>query len=156
MVLFVFLPFYLLPILQLQGNKKSKRLFKAQAERFKLNIDITEAWNLNITGIDSVAQKLLVLQVHEELKVRYFDLREVKHTELKVLTIPVVKSGKTENILQRVEIEFSFYNGKEMEILCLYDYEINTCQDFEVKNAENLHKHLLRLVMAHPVIKRTA
>ncbi len=156
MVLIVFLPFYLLPILQLRGNKKSIRLFKTQAELFRLNIDIMESWNLNITGLDTKARKLLVVQTQEEIKVRYFDLKEVKHTELKVSTIPVVKNGRTENILQRVDIEFSFYAKEEKEKLSLYDYDLNTYQDFEVKNAEKLYKHIQMLVIAQPVIKRTA
>lgn len=156
MVLLVFLPFYLLPILQHKGNKKISQIVKNEIAKLKLNLDIKESWNLNIIGIDSSAQKLLVVQSHEEVKVQHFDLREVKHTELLVSTIPVVKNGKTENILQRVEIEFSFYTKEEKEILSLYDYDLNTYQDFEVKNAEKLNKNLQRLVIAHPVIKRTA
>lgn len=156
MVMLVFLPFYLLPLMQLRGNKKNSQIFKKEAAKLNLNIDIKEAWNLNITGIDSAAQKLLVVQTHEEVKVHHFDLKEVKHSELLISTLPVVKSGKTENILQRIDIEFSFYTKEEKEVLCLYDYDLNTYQDFEVKNAGNLHKHIQRLVMAHPVIKRTA
>lgn len=156
MVMLVFLPFYLLPLLQLRGNKKTSQIFKKEAAKNNLNIDIKESWNLNITGIDSAAQKLMVVQIHEEPKVLFFDLKEIKHTELRVSTIPVVKNGKTENILQRVEIEFSFYTKAEKEVLGLYDYDLNTYQDFEVKNAEKLHKHIQRLVMAHPVIKRSA
>ncbi len=156
MTLIVFLPFYLLPLLQLTGYKKSIRLFKTQAELFRLNTDIMNSWNLNITGIDSAAQKLLVLQLHEEIKVRYFDLKNVKHTDMHVSTLPVIKSGKTENILQKVDIEFTFYTGEDKETLCLYDYDFNTYQDFEVKNAEKLQKDIQRLVMAHPIIKRTA
>src|SRR5690606_28456928 len=156
MVLLVFLPFYLLPILQLRGNKKISQLFKKEAAKLNLNLDIKVSWNLNTIGIDSAAQKLLVVQNHEEVKIHHFNLKEVKQTELLVLNIPVVKNGKTENILQRVDIEFSFYTMEEKEPLCLYDYDLNTYQDYEVKNAEKLHKHLQRLVMAHPVIKRTA
>lgn len=156
MVLLVFLPFYLLPILQLRGNKKISQLFKAEAARFNLNIDIRESWNLNITGIDSAAQRLLVLQTQEEIKVHHFDLKEVKHTELLVSSIPFMKNGKTENLLQRVDIIFSYYSNEERKVLCLYDYDLNTYQEFEVKNAEKLNKNLQRLIMAHPVIKRTA
>lgn len=156
MVLLVFLPFYLLPILQLRGNKRNSQIFKKQTSKFNLNIDVKSSWNLNITGIDSAAQKLLVIQTHEEVQVRYFDLKEVKHTELLISTIPVIKNERTENILQRVEFEFSFYTKEDKEILCLYDYDLNTYQDFEVKNAGILHKHVQQLVMAHPVIKRTA
>lgn len=156
LVLLVFLPFYLLPILQLRGNKKISQLFKKEAAKLNLNLDIKESWNLNLIGIDSAAQKLLVVQNHEEVLIRHFDLKEVKQTVLHVLNIPVVKNGKTENILQRVDIEFSFYTKDEKETLSLYDYDLNTYQNYEVKNAENIHKHLQRLVMAHPVIKRTA
>lgn len=156
MVLLVFLPFYLLPWLQLKGGKKAVQIFKKEAARYNLNLDIKESWNLNLTGLDTAAQKLLVVQIHEDLKVLYFDLKEVKHTELHISTIPVIKSGRTENILQRVDLEFSFYTREDKELLCLYDYDINTYQDYEVKNAEKLHKHLQKVVMAHPVIKKTA
>lgn len=156
MVILVFLPFYLLPLLQLRGNTKNSQIFKKEAAKLNLNLDIKSSWNLNITGIDSAAQKLLVVQTYEEVKVNYFDIKEVKHTEVVITTVPVLKNDKTENILQRVDIEFSFYTRGEKELLCLYDYDLNTYQDFEVKNASNLHKHLQQLVMAHPVIKRTA
>lgn len=109
-----------------------------------------------MVGIDSAAQKLLVVQSYEEVKIHLFDLKTVKQTELLVSNIPVVKNGKTENILQRVDIVFSFYTKEEKEILSLYDYDLNTYQDFEVKNAEKLQIHLQRLVISHPVIKRTA
>lgn len=156
MVLLVFLPFYLLPLLQMRGNKKISQLFKKEAARHNLKFDIKDSWNLNITGIDSAAQKLLIVQNYEEVRIHHFDLKEVKHTELLVSNVPVVKNGKTENILERVDIEFSFYTKEEKEILNLYDYDLNTYQDFEVKNAEKLHKQLQQMVMAHPVIKRTA
>lgn len=156
MVLLVFLPFYLLPILQLRGNKKSSQLFKKEVAKYKLNLDIKESWNLNTIGIDSAAQKLLVFQAQEEVKMHYYDLKEVKHSELMVFTIPVVKNGKAENVLQRIDIEFTFYTKNEKEVLSLYDYDLNTYQDFEVKNAEKLHKNIQQLILSHPVIKRTA
>ena len=156
MVMLVFLPFYLLPILQMRGSKKNAQIFKKEISKFNLNLDIQSSWNLNITGIDSAAQKLLVVQTHEEVTVRHFDLREVKHSELIISTLPVVKSGKTENILQRVDIVFSFYTKEDKETLCLYDYDLNTYQDFEVKNAEKLQTNIQKLILSHPVIKRTA
>ena len=156
MVLLVFLPFYLLPLMQLRGNKKMSNMFKNESNRHNLKLDIKECWNLNMVGIDSAAQKLLVVQSYEEVKIHLFDLKTVKQTELLVSNIPVVKNGKTENILQRVDIVFSFYTKEEKEILSLYDYDLNTYQDFEVKNAEKLQIHLQRLVISHPVIKRTA
>jgi len=156
MVLLVFLPFYLLPVLQMRGSKKISQLFKKEAAKLNLNVDIKESWNLNLIGIDSAAQKLLVFQNHDEVNIQHFDLKEVKQTELLVLYIPVEKNGRTENILQRIDIEFSFYTKEEKEILSLYDYDLNTYQDYEVKHAEKLHQHLQRLVMSHPVIKRTA
>lgn len=156
MVLLVFLPFYLLPLMQLRGNKKMSNMFKNESNRHNLKLDIKESWNLNMVGIDSAAQKLLVVQSYEEVKIHLFDLKTVKQTELLVSNIPVVKNGKTENILQRVDIVFSFYTKEEKEILSLYDYDLNTYQDFEVKNAEKLQIHLQRSVISHPVIKRTA
>lgn len=107
-------------------------------------------------GIDSVAQKLLVVQNHEEIKIHHFDLKTVKQTELILINNSIVKNGKTEEILQGVEIAFSFYTKDEKEILNLYDYDLNTYQDFEVKNAGKLHKHLQELILAQTVIKRTA
>lgn len=156
MVLLVFLPFYLLPILQHRGNKKNSQVFKNESAKLKLSLDVKESWNLNLIGIDSAAQKLLVVQTHEEIKVYHYDLKEVKHTDLVISTNPVVKNGKTENILGRIDIEFSFYTREQKEHLTLYDYDLNTYQDYEVKNAEKLHKKLQQLILAHPVIKRTA
>ena len=156
MVLLVFLPFYLLPLMQLRGNKKMSNMFKNESNRHNLKLDIKESWNLNLIGIDTVAQKLLVLQNYEEVKITHFNLKEVKSSELLVSSIPVIKNGKTENMLQRVDIEFSFYTKEEKEVLSLYDYDLNTYQDFEVKNAEKLHKNIQQLILSHPVIKRTA
>src|SRR5690606_42099194 len=96
MVLLVFLPFYLLPILKLRGNKKHSQLFKKEAAKLNLNLDIKVSWNLNTIGIDSAAQKLLVVLNHEEEKIHHLKLKEVKHTELLVLIILVVKNAKTE------------------------------------------------------------
>ena len=156
LVLLVFFPFYLLPLMQLRGNKKISQLFKKEAARHNLNPDIKESWNLNMIGLDSLAQKLLVIKNYEDVQVHHFDLKEVKHVELLISHVPVVKNGKTENILERIDIEFTYYAREEKEILNLYDYDLNTFQDYEVKNAEKLHKHLKGLIMAHPVIKRTA
>lgn len=156
LVLLVFLPFYLLPLIQLKGNKKFSRLFKQEIEKYKLNIDIKESWNLNTAAIDVTAQKLLVVQALEQPRVHYFDLKEVKNSQLHVTTIPMVKNGKTENILQQVFIEFSFYTKEAKETLCLYDYDLNFYQDLEVKNAEKLQQHIQSIVIAHPVIKKTA
>lgn len=156
MVLLVFFPFYLLPLMQLRGNKKISQLFRKEAEKLDLNPDIKESWNLNMIGLDSQTQKLLVIQNHEEVKIHHYDLKEVKHIELLISQIPVVKNGKTENILKCIDFEFTYYTSEEKEILNMYDYDLNTYQDLEVKNAEKLFKHLKGLVMAHPVIKRTA
>lgn len=156
MVLLVFLPFYLLPLLQHRGNQRISKIFKQEAARKNLNLNIKNSWNLNHTGIDTTAQKLLVIQAHDEVKVHHFDLKEIKHTDLLISTLPVTKNGKTEDILQRVEIEFSFYTKEERELLSLYDYDLDTYQDFEVKNAKQLHTEIQKMLMAHTVIKRTA
>ncbi len=156
LVMLVFLPFYLLPLIQLRGNKKFSRLFNQETDKHKLHIDIKESWNVNIAGIDITAQKLIVVQALEEPRIHYFDLKEVKNTELLLSTIPLIKNGKTENILQEVNLVFSFYTKEAKEALCLYNYDLNIYQDLEVKHAEKLQQHIQRVVMAHPVMKKTA
>lgn len=113
MVLLVFLPFYLLPVLQMRGSKKISQLFKKEAAKLNLNVDIKESWNLNLIGIDSAAQKLLVFQNHDEVNIQHFDLKEVKQTELLVLYIPVEKMVELKTSFKGLILNFHFIPKKK-------------------------------------------
>lgn len=156
LVLLVFLPFYLFPLLQNSGNKKIQKMFRKESENYGITPDLKERWNANLIGIDTVQRKLLFIQNSDEkFLTEFVDLREVNQTKVVVTTLPMKKDGKTENVLQRVDLEFSLLHKDEKKLVNLYDYDLCYTQDLEIKHAEKWNDHIQKYISSIP-LKQTA
>lgn len=157
LVMLVFLPFFLFPYIQMRDNNKLQKKFKKEAERLKLNIDLKESWNLKVIGIDSLQKKLLLVQrIDNRFMVEFIDLNIVKQSNVVVSHFEMTVDGKKENILEKVNLEFSFIYGEEKKIVNLYDYDLNYTQDLEIKHAENWNNNIKKFISAQPYLKKTA
>lgn len=157
LVILVILPFVLIPYLQNGGNKKLQKKFREQATWFNLNPDITQQWNLNLAGIDSVQKKFLLVQsLDHGFVVEFVDLQKIKSSRVVITYLPMLVNGKKEEVLQRIDLEFSHQFIEEKQIVNVYDYDLNYTQDLEVKNANNLQETIQKFLINQPVLKRTA
>lgn len=157
LVILVILPFVLIPYLQNGGNKKLHKKFREQATWFNLNPDITQQWNLNLAGIDSVQKKFLLVQnLDHGFVVDFVDLQKIKSSKVVITYLPMLVNGKKEEVLQRIDLEFSHRFNEEKQLVNVYDYDLNYTQDLEVKNANSLQETIQKFLVSQPVLKRTA
>ncbi len=157
LVILVILPFVLIPYLQNGGNKKLQKKFREQATWFNLNPDITQQWNLNLAGIDSVQKKFLLVQnLDHGFVVDFVDLQKIKSSKVVITYLPMLVNGKKEEVLQRIDLEFSHRFNEEKQLVNVYDYDLNYTQDLEVKNANSLQETIQKFLISQPVLKRTA
>lgn len=156
LVLLVFLPFYLFPLIQNSGNKKIQKIFRKETEKYGLNIVLKERWNVNLIGIDTAQRKLILVQhLDDRFLTEFIDLRGVNQSKVVVTTIPVKKDGKTENVLQRVDLEFSLLYHDEKKLVNLYDYDLCYNQELEIMHAEKWNAHIQKYISSIP-LKKTA
>lgn len=157
LVLLVILPFFLLPLIQMRGNKKLQKKFLEEALKLNLNIDLKESWNLNVIGIDSVQKKLLLVQQQRDLYVsECIDLSSMQSSRVIIATSQVKRNRKPEEVLQRTDIEFSPNYGEEKKLLNLFNHDLNFVQDLEVKHAEKWNSLVQKYLSSRPYLKRTA
>jgi hypothetical protein len=91
---------------------------------------------MNFIGIDSAQKKLLWIQkLENEFMTDLIDLSRVRSTKLVVAESQKKIHGKPENILERIDLEFLFFND-EQKIVNFFDSELNFNQDLEVMHAE--------------------
>lgn len=157
LVLLVIIPFVLIPYLQNGGNKKLHKKFGEQAAWFKINPDVTQQWNLNLAGIDSVQKKFLLVQLLDTgFVVEFVDLQKIKNSQVILTYLPTMVNGKKEEVLQRIDLGFTHLYQEEKQLVNLYDNDLNYVQDLEVKHANQLQETIQKLIVSQPVLKKTA
>lgn len=156
MVVCVFLPFFLFPIIGMLGKTKLVKQFEFQATKRGLHIAHSEHWNLNHLGIDKNQNKLLFVQQRDrDFLVEDIDLHLVASCHLLPETQQVKNNGRLEERLQRIDLEFYMKQDGSRRLLSLYDYEHNYAQDLEMKHAENWHKIIQQQLLPN-TMKRSA
>ena len=157
LVLLVVLPFFLLPLIQMRGNKKLQKKFLEEALKQNLNIDLKEIWNLNMIGVDTVQKKLLFVQQQKDGFVsECIDLSRMQSSQVIITTSQIKRNRKPEEVLQRTDIEFSPNYGEEKKLLNLFNQDLNFVQDLEVKHAEKWNSLVQKYFSSRPFLKRTA
>lgn len=156
MVVCVFLPFFLFPIIGVIGKSKLAKKFEQEAKKFNLKIENKESWNLNLIGTDIIQNKLLFVQQRDkDFIVEVIDLNIVKSCNLLPEILQVKNNGKLENRLQRVDIELYMIQHEGKKLLNLYDYEHNYAQDLEMKHAEKWNE-IIQKQLVQRYLKKTA
>lgn len=156
LVMLVFLPFVLLPLIQNSDKKKIKKRFEEEASRHGLNLDLKESWSMNFIGIDSAQNKLLWIQKLEtEFVCQLIDLSKVKSTKLFVSEIDKKINGKSEKVLEKIDLQFQFYN-EEMKTVNFFDYDLFFNQDLEVVHAEKWNGLVQKQLIQPKYFKKSA
>lgn len=142
-VSFVFVPFFYLIYLGQQEYKKINKLFKEEASRLGLNIEVKDRWNQNALGIDTRQGRLLFVQKrHENFFVENIDLCSVVNCEISHQVENLKINGINEQVLQKISLDLIHFNGNIVASVCLFDYEYTLEQDFEMKHAEQWKKFI--------------
>lgn len=153
----VFVPYLLFIIIGQKEARKLSSKFKEEVKKNNLQINERENWNQNILGLDVSKQKLLFVQKrNEEFCIELIDLNSVKLSRLAVESKEIVVNEKKENLLQTITLEFLGYNLQEKQEVCLYDFELNFSQDFEMRRAEKWNKLINSCLSLKPVFQKVA
>lgn len=157
LVVLVFLPFVLLPLLRNGDRKKLTKKFREEERNHNLNAELKESWNQNYIGLDLSEKKLLFVQKSEEnFIVETIDLEVVNACVPIIEELEVQKVGKTERLLRRVSLEFSFKNSRLQKSINLFDYDIHFSQDMEKSHAEKWAEQINQQLNIRSVLKRPA
>lgn len=157
MVVLIFLPFVLLPLLRNGSIKKLTKKFQEEEKNHNLNMDLKENWSQNYIGMDLTEKKLLFVQRSEEdFVVEIIDLKMVASCVPIIEELSVQNEGKTQNLLRRVNLEFSFKNSLEKKFINLFDYDLHFNQDLEVKHSRKWAELINQELSIKAVLKRTA
>lgn len=156
LVLLVFLPFFLLPLIKNSDRKRLEKKSKEESSRYGLNLDLVETWSMNFIAIDSVQKKMLWIQkLENEYITECIDLSTVKATKLVISETDKKISGKTEKVLQRIDLEFRFFN-EEVKNINFFDYDLFVNQDLEVLHAEKWNGLIQKQLSPQKYFKRSA
>ncbi len=157
LVVLIFIPFVLLPLLRNSDRKKLEKKFREEEKNYNINTQLKENWNQNYIGLDLTEKKLLFIQKsEEEFVVELIDLKLVNSCTSNIEELTIQKEGKTESLLRRVNLEFSFRNSGLKKSINLFDYDLHFTQDLEVKHAGNWAALINQQLSSQSVLKRTA
>lgn len=157
LVVLIFIPFVLLPLLRNSDRKKLEKKFREEEKNYNINTQLKENWNQNYIGLDLTEKKLLFIQKsEEEFVVELIDLKLVNSCTSNIEELTIQKEGKTESLLRRVNLEFSFRNSGLKKSINLFDYDLHFTQDLEVKHAEKWAELINQQLSSQSVLKRTA
>ncbi|CAN5189749.1 hypothetical protein BH23BAC2_BH23BAC2_06620 [soil metagenome] len=157
MVILVFLPFVLLPLLQNKDNKKLGKKFRKEEKNHNLNIGLNEEWSQNAIGIDPEQKKLLFVQKSDDGHiVECIDLNTVHSCIPLIDEITIVKNGKKETLLKRVSFNLAFKNTEIKKEINLFDYDLHVSQDLEVQHAQKWAGLIKQQLSNQPVYSKTA
>lgn len=152
----VAIPYILFILAAARPRKHLKLLFNKEAIALGLNLDQVDRWNSNIIGIDKTQQKVLFVQrIKEEISLQLIDLKMLKNTFLLHQTGTVKINKKNEEILQKVELELSMYNG-DKQIISFFDSDLTYYQDYEMRNAEKWSKIIQESISLRPLVHSAA
>ena len=157
LVVLIFIPFVLLPLLRNSDRKKLEKKFREEEKNYNITTQLKENWNQNYIGLDLTEKKLLFIQKsEEEFVVELIDLKLVNSCTSNIEELTIQKEGKTESLLRRVNLEFSFRNSGLKKSINLFDYDLHFTQDLEVKHAEKWAELINQQLSSQSVLKRTA
>lgn len=157
LVVLIFIPFVLLPLLRNSDLKKLEKKFREEEKNHNINIQLKEHWNQNYIGLDLSEKKLLFIQKsEEEFIVEFIDLKLVNSCASSIEELTVQRDGKTESLLRRVNLEFSFRNTGLKKSINLFDYDLHFTQDLEVKHASKWAELISQQLSSQSVLKQTA
>lgn len=157
MVVLIFLPFVLLPLLRNGDKQKITKKFREEEKKLNLNIQLKENWSQNFIGMDLTEKKLLFVQKSEEnFIVEVIDLKLIKSCSPLIEELEVQKDGKSQSLLRRVSLDFSFKNSVLKKSITLFDYDLHFSQDLEVKHAMKWADLINQQLTIPSVLKRTA
>lgn len=156
LVMLVFLPFILLPLIHNSDRKKLQKKSREESSKHGLALDQKENWSKNFIGIDSAQKKMLWIQkLENELITDLVNLSEVRSTKLKITEIEKNKDGKTEKILERIDLEFLLLND-EKKIIKFFDCDLIFCQDLEVMHAKKWNELIQKNLGLQIKLKKSA
>ncbi|SDB49929.1 hypothetical protein SAMN03097699_1726 [Flavobacteriaceae bacterium MAR_2010_188] len=139
----VFVPYLILILIGQKETRKISKRFQQEAKNHQLNISEMESWNLNYIGIDTSSQKLLFTQRRDtEFFVDLIDLKSFQEVKLVTQFEEIVNNKVKEDILLKINLEFVGHYNHINHNLCLYDYDLNRDQDYEMKHAEKWAKRV--------------
>lgn len=153
----VFLPFFLLPIINYIEKSRLLKKFNGEAAKYQLTIKQQENWNQSILGIDPIQNKLLYVQKrNNNFSIEVIDLLQVKDSKLLPVSIPSPKYKKSGGLLLRIDLQFTFLTDQSPKILNLYDSRLNLFKDMEFSHAENWNNLIHNFLPTNTFLKRTA
>lgn len=156
LIALVFIPYFAFIIISRRENKKLKEIFFEEAYKHQLQPEELDRWNNNLIGLDRSRSIILFVQKRKlGIFKEIIDLKEVSSCEI-LQEISTVKTGKrTENILQRINLQFSFRNNSFREVT-LFNYNETYVQDFEMIHAEKWKTRINALLSFQPTINSAA
>ncbi len=156
LVMLVFLPFILLPLIQNRDKKKLQKKSVDESSKYGLNLDLKESWSMNFIGIDSAQRKLLWIQKLEtEILTEFIDLSKVRSSKLIISEIDKKINGKPEKVLERIDLEFLFFD-EEKKVVNFFDYDLFFNQNMEILHAEKWNGLIQKQLIQQKYLKKSA
>lgn len=152
----VAIPYLLFILAAARQRKKLEIKFLSEVKQMGLTLDKNDSWNTNIIGIDQTQQIVLLIQQNSlQTNVEVLDLKTVKSSYLLHHYRNIKINRKNEEILQRVELELSLYDGQKRSIL-LFDDDIHNYQDYEMNHAIKWNQIIQDSIRLRPLIQSAA
>lgn len=152
----VFIPYFSFILISHREERRLKKIFSEEALEHQLKADEKDRWNNNLVGLDK--NKLMVLFVQKRKSgvfKEFIDLKEVKSCEILQEINTVKIDNRTENILQRIDLQFRLYNNSS-RVVTLFNCEETYTQDYELKHAEKWNNKINSLLSFRPTLNSAA
>lgn len=131
---------YLIHLGQKQHREVGKK-FRQEAKKLGLNIDEFDRWNNVALGIDFKQQKLiLAMRKEQEVVIETTPLNNIKSSTVKTVIHTSKGDGKPIEVLDKVYLELTPFDGTANILVCLFDTDYTFEQDYEIKHAEKWNK----------------
>lgn len=152
----VFVPYLLFIIIGRKETNKLKNKFQEEAKKNELKILEKDSWNNNIIGLDKEASKILLVQKRRDGWVtELINLREIQGSKILKEVLPVKIEKRTEEVLQRIDLELRLYNGLT-RVVNLYNCEETYEQDYELKHSEKWNSLINSQLIFRPSVNSAA
>lgn len=134
----VFLPFFIIDFSGKSGIKQMRKLFKLEQTKNNIKISEQENWGNCFIGVDKEQKKMIFMKfIDAEPLTHIVDLSKVYSCEIESKVATIKTKSKKENILQKLNLIISSFEGKTSElILNFYDAEGIYGEDYENARAE--------------------
>lgn len=153
----IFVPCLILVYCGRVEYRKINDLFKKEARKNGLSIDVKDRWNLNAIGIDHRKQKLLFIQRrNDELFVELISLCSIKQSQIRHHSLNTKINGVEEILLQKIELELIPLDGTDVILVSLFDSDLTFDQDYEMKHAEKWNRIINSNLSLNPITQKVA